>query len=133
MSGPRVVLDGVHQAEPISDGGGSLTTDGTYDERYSGGKSAYANTVAVAGDTTLVTPATGNAVRVVWVSAIPSPDNGAANRVRFKFGASGNPFYESYAVAHWEVFQGAADEPLVLNLQTSEPVSVTVHYREVTP
>jgi hypothetical protein len=107
--------------------------EGTFDERYSGGKSAYATTVAAAGDTTLVTPASGNAIRVVWVAAIPSPDNAGANRVRFKFGAAGAPFYEAYALAHWEVFQGAVDVPLVLNLATNEPVSITVHYREVTP
>lgn len=119
--------------EPVSidDNSGSLTTDGTYDERYSGGKLSFATTVAAAGDTALVTPATGKALRVVWVSAIPSPDNSSANRVRFKFGAAGAPFYESYAVAHWEVFQGAVDVPLVLNTATAEAVSVTVHYREL--
>lgn len=118
-------------SQPVTDNGGSLTTDGSYDERYSGGKSAYATTVNAIGDTTLVTPAAGKAIRVVWVSAIPSPDNVSANRVRFKFGAGGAPFYEAYAVAHWEVFQGAVNTPLVLNAATAEPVSVTVHYREV--
>lgn len=104
--------------------------EGSFDERYSGGKSAVATTITAAGDTTLITPAAGNAIRVVWVSAIPSPDNTAANRVRFSFGA-GPAFYEAYALSHWEVFQGGVDVPLVVNAQTAEPVSITVHYRQV--
>lgn len=118
-------------AEPISvdDNGASLTTDGTYDERYSGGKLAVATTVTAAGDTTLVTPPGGQRVRVVWVSAIANPDNLSANRTRFKFGAAGAPFYESYAVAHWEVFDGGIGVPLIVNCQTAEAVSVTAHYR----
>lgn len=128
---PVPVSGTVTVTEPLSvdDNGGSLTTDGTFDERYSGGKSSFATTVSASGDTTLVTPPVGQSVRVVWVSAIANPDNNNANRVRFKFGAGGSPFYESYAVAHWEVFQGAVDVPLLLNLQTAEPVSITVHYR----
>lgn len=105
--------------------------EGSYDERYAGGKSAIATTIAAAGDTTLLTPAAGKRLRVVWVSAIPSPDNTGANRVRLKFGTSGSPFYETYALAHWELFDGPTDAPLVVNLATGEPVSVTVHYREI--
>lgn len=101
------------------------------DERFSGGKLAYATTITAAGDTTLVTPAVGKFLRVVWASAIPSPDNANANRVRFKFGAGGAPFYESYALAHWEVFDGGVDVPLMFNAATAEAVSVTVHYREI--
>lgn len=107
-----------------------VTTDGSYDERYSGGKSAYATTVAAAGDTVLVTPAVGMRLRLVWASAIPSPDATSANRIRFQFGA-GLPLYESYALAHWEVFDGPVDTPLILNTANAEPVSVTVHYREI--
>lgn len=105
--------------------------EGSYDERYSGGKTAFATTVAAAGDSTLITPSAGKRLRVVWVSAIPSPDNTSANRVRLRF-AGGSNLYETYALAHWEVFDGPTDAALILNAQNAEPVSVTVHYREIT-
>lgn len=100
------------------------------DERYSGGKTAYATTVTNAGVNSLIVPTTGKALRVVWVSAIPSPTAGA-NRLQFKFSGGGTPFYEAYAVAHWEVFTGPVNQPLLLVTETADPVSVTVHYREV--
>lgn len=132
MSAPRVIIGGIVQPDPVSDGGGSLTTDGTYDERYGGGKLSVALALAVAGDTVLIDPAAGRRIRVYWVSAIPNPDNGSANLVQFKFGA--NPsFYASYALSHWEVFDGGIDENLIVNLQNAQPVAITVHYREITP
>ncbi len=108
-----------------------VATTGAYDERYSGGKTAFATTINASGDSILVTPTTGKSVRLVWVSVIPSSDNSSANRVRIKFGPGGTPMYECYAVSHWEVFTGGLNVPLYINAQTSEPVSVTVHYREV--
>lgn len=128
----RTMLDGVLQPDPVSDGGGSLTTDGTYDERYGGGKSAIAQALSVAGDTVLINPAPGNLVRVYWVSAIPNPDNSSANLVQFRFG-SNPPFYASYALSHWEMFDGGVDEDLIVNLQNGQPVALTIHYREITP
>lgn len=101
------------------------------DERFSGGKTAVGVTLTAAGDNTVITPPAGQSVRVVWVSAIPSSDNAAANLVKFKFGAGGTPFYQAYALAHWEVFQGAVNVPLIVNCATAEAVSVTVHYRIV--
>lgn len=100
------------------------------DERYSGGKTAVASTISNAGTFQLITPTAGKSLRVVWVSAIPSPTAGA-NRVQFKFGAGGSPFYEAYAVSHWEVFTGGVNMPLMIVTETADPVSVTVHYREV--
>lgn len=100
------------------------------DERYSGGKTAYTTTINFAGTSTLITPTAGKALRVVWVSAVPSPTAGA-NRVQFKFGAGGAPFYEAYALAHWEVFTGGVNVALMMTTETTDAVSVTVHYREV--
>lgn len=80
-----------------------------------------------------MTPAAGKFLRLVWVLVVPNPDNLFANRVRVKFGAAGSPLYEGYALAHWEIFNGGIDQPLILNTQTADPVSVTVHYREITP
>lgn len=101
------------------------------DERYSGGKTAVGITLGAGGDNTVVTPSAGHSLRVVWVSAVPSTDNLNANLVKFKFGAGGTPFYQAYAIAHWEVFTGGVNVPLIVNCQTAENVAVTVHYREV--
>lgn len=101
------------------------------DYRYSGGKTARTQLVAAAGDTTLVTPAAGKAIRLFWVSFVPSPDNQAANLFQVRIGSSAK--YLGYAVAHWEVFDGAADESLIVNAATSAPVAVTVHYQEFAP
>lgn len=101
------------------------------DERFSGGKTAFCTTLTAAGDNTVLTPTVGTSLRVVWVSAIPSSDNSAANLVKFKFGTGGTPFYIAYAIAHWEPFQGAVNTSLVVNCATSEAVSISVHYRQV--
>lgn len=101
------------------------------DERYSGGKLAVGVTLSTGGDNTVLTPTAGKALRVVWVSIIPSSDNTAAVLARVRLGA-GSPFYQAYALAHWEAFQGAINDPLIVNLSTGgQPVAVTVHYREI--
>lgn len=123
LSFPNVLTDAQLRAAPVP-----VTT-----ERYSGGKSASAATMTAAGNTTLVTPATGKFLRLVWILAVPNPDNLNANLIRIKFGTSGSSLYEGYAMAHWEVFDGAVNAPLVVNTQTAEAISVTVHYREITP
>jgi hypothetical protein len=107
-----------------------LAVAGSSDERWAGGHSTVATVISAAGDTTLVTPSSGHRLRVVWVSALPSPDNTAANRIRVRFDSSA-PFYDGYAVGHWEPFDGPVDGPLIINMATSEPVAVNVHYREL--
>lgn len=100
-------------------------------ERYSGGKLAVSQVISAAGNTTLVTPPTNMAVRVVWVACVPSSDNASANLVQFKFQSAASPIYTAYAIAHWEVFQGAAGDPFIVNLANTGAVAVTVHYRLV--
>lgn len=101
------------------------------DERYAGGKTAIGVTLTSSGNNVVVTPTTGHALKIVWVSIIPSGDNLNANLVKVKFGVGGTPLYQSYVLAHWEAFTGGVDVPLVVNCQTSEAVAVTIHYREI--
>lgn len=101
------------------------------DERYAGGKTGTGATLTTAGDNIIVTPPLGQAIRLVWISIIPSPDNLAANLATVKFGPSGTPFYIAYALAHWEPFTGAMNAPLIVNCATAEAVSVTAHFRIV--
>lgn len=97
--------------------------------RYAGGKSAVATVVSNQGDTVLVQPAAGNAVRVAWVYAVTDPTAETPPVITVKLGAT--PIYSAFALSHWEPFTGALDEPLVINLSSSATVAVTVHYEEV--
>jgi hypothetical protein len=97
--------------------------------RYSGGKVPATETVTASGDTTVLTPATGQAIRLFWVSAIADPDAVAPPLITVKLGAL--ECYRAYAIAHWEVFEGAVDAALVVNLSEAADVAVTVHYQEV--
>lgn len=108
---------------------GALVTAGTEDFRYEGGKTPIAQVVSAAGDTPLATPAAGKRLRVFWVSFIPSVDNVAANLVTVKVGT--RSLYVGYAMAHWEVFDGLVDAPLVVNCATAEPVAINIHYQEI--
>jgi len=99
--------------------------------RYGGGKQVFTGTVTSSGDTTLITPGSGNAIRLFWVTAINDPDDSSTPLITIKLGAS--EVYRTYALAHWEVFVGAADESLVCNLDGAGDVAVTVHYEEFTP
>lgn len=111
-----------------------IETDTDY--RYGGGKTAFVTTLAASGGTTLIDPAPGNAIRVFWVAFIPNSDNTAANLIKVGFGTSTNvttELYRGYAMAHWEVFSGTANQNLNINAETAEPVAVTIHYQEYTP
>lgn len=128
---PVSIADPVTIAEPVSinDNGGTLTTDGTYDNRYGGGKSSVCGTVSTAGDTTVVTPSAGNRITLYWVSAIADPQTSTNPVITILQGSTCR--YSGYAVAHWEKFVGGIDEPVVVNLSTGgTTVAVTIHYTE---
>ena len=99
--------------------------------RYGGGKTPVVATVTASGDTTVHTPAAGKAVRLFWVSAINDPDEAASPLVKVKLGAT--EVYRAFAVAHWEIFEGVVDAPLVINLSGAASVAVTAHVQEFTP
>lgn len=101
------------------------------DGRYVGGKTAVCATVTASGDTTIYTPAAGNAVRLYWISAINDPDEATTPLVKVLLGAT--EVYRAYAVAHWEIFEGAADDPLTINLSSAASIAVTAHIEEITP
>lgn len=108
--------------------------DATLALRYGGGKSPYSATIAAAGNTTVITPATGKRIELLWVSFIPNADNAAANLVRIGHGPASSitvQAYEGYALAHWEPILGAVNARVIVNLATAEPVSLNLTYREV--
>lgn len=99
------------------------------DYRYAGGKSAVAATVTGAGDTTVKVPGVGNFLRVFWVYAINDPDQSTTPLIKVKLGAT--EIYRGFAIAHWEVFDGAVGDSLVVNLDGIASVAVTAHYQEL--
>lgn len=99
------------------------------DNRYGGGKTAFAGQVTASGDTTVITPASGSAVQVYWIYAVSDPNNSSSPLITVKLGTES--IYCGYALSHWEVFTGAVDDPLIINLDQAISVAVTVHYKEV--
>lgn len=128
---PVPVSGSVTVANPTANPETGLAKDATLSARYAGGKQAAVATVTASGDTTLVTPAAGKAVRLFWVSAINDPDESTTPLIRVLLGAQ--EVYRGYAVSHWEVFTGAVNQPLTINLSGPASVAVTAHYTEVTP
>lgn len=110
-----------------------VVQDISVDLRYSGGKTPYSAVVSASGDTVIHTPATGKAITLYWVGVIPNSDNGSANLTTIQFGATGGSpttLYSGYALAHWEPFTGAVNQPLVVNLASAQAVSVNAHFSE---
>lgn len=84
-----------------------------------------------------IAPDAGKFIRLLWVSAQPSPDSSAANELRVYFPASGSDpekgAYRAYVIGHWQAIDGAVDQPLRYLPTTTEPVLLTIHYEEITP
>ncbi|UTI65621.1 hypothetical protein NBH00_05270 [Paraconexibacter antarcticus] len=110
---------------------GALLVAGTEDLRFAGGKSSFAAVLSTAGDNAVIAPAAGKRIRVYWVAFIPSSDNASANLVTVGWPSTAVNMYIGYALAHWEVFTGAINEPVNVNLANAQPVAVTIHYQEI--
>lgn len=107
-----------------------LPLTNSQDYRFSGGKSAYAAVLNTAGANTVITPSSGKRIRIFWVAFVPNSDNASANLVTVSIGST--PIYTGYALAHWEVFTGAANDTVKVNLANTGSVAVTIHYQEIT-
>ena len=110
-----------------------LATEVTVAKRFAGAKLQRAVQISATGDNTIVTPAAGQRIRLLWLGLSSSENNGAEVLAIVKFGA-----VEHYrwnmgapgAFAHWEIIEGATDEPLVINLSGSQDVEVNYTYVE---
>lgn len=98
--------------------------------RFSGGKSAMTAQVTTTGQTVILTPDTGKAITVFWVSALNDPDQAQSPRIRVGFQGASDYLYSSYAIAHWEMFTGNVNQALVVDLDQTGDVAVTVHYTQ---
>jgi len=103
--------------------------------RYASGKTAKAVTVSSAGDTTVVTPTSGKAIRLLWLGLSTSENAGGETLVRPRFGDN-DPIYSWWmgspgAFQHWQVYEGADDEPLIVALSDAIDVEVNLTYEEI--
>ena len=98
--------------------------------RYGGGKTPIVFTVTAAGDTTIHTPDSGKAIRLFWITAVNDPDEATSPLIKVTLT---DEIYRVYALAHWEVFEGAVNDPLIINLGGAASVAVTAHIEEFTP
>ncbi len=105
--------------------------EATQAKRYGGGKLTKTAQVTASGNTTILTPAAGKFVRLYWVGAINDPDQSVSPRIRVGFDGAADYLYSGYAVAHWEVFDGAVNQAVVVNLDQAGDVAATVHYQEL--
>lgn len=108
-----------------------LSLEATQVKRLGGGKTSVVATVTASGNTSIHTPAAGKAIRLFWVSAINNPTAATSPVIKVLIGDT--EFYRVYAVSHWEPFEGAADEQLIINLSAAATVQVTAHIEEFTP
>ena len=104
-----------------------IAKEATLARRFGGAKLAYSGLLT--GSHT-ITPSAGKKISLLWVAFVPSPDNSTANLVQVGFDGD-TPVYTGYALAHWERFDGAVGQNLIVTLANSQPVAVTVHYEEL--
>jgi hypothetical protein len=86
-------------------------------------------TVTATGDTTIYTPAPGNAVRLRWIYAINDPTATSAPLISVRLGAV--EVYRVWALSKRQRVTGPADGPLVVNLAGGGNVAVTALLEEV--
>lgn len=132
MAVPTVERAGFLRAAPEGPAatGALVIVDPAVANRYAGDKLAKTAQVTASGETVVHTPAAGKAVRLFWVSAINDPDASASPRIRIGFQGAGDYLYSAYAIAHWEIFEGAANQAVVVDLDQAGAVALTMHYEE---
>lgn len=101
-------------------------------------RTTEAGVATSSGDTAIHTPASGKKCRLYWIGLSSSQDNANENLVIVKFGASGPAVYRwrmgsPGAFAHWEILDGAVDQPLILNLANGEDIDWNITYEDVAP
>lgn len=108
-----------------------IAQEKTLDRRFGNTVKSWTNGGALLTTTTDITPTTGKKIRLLWLQALPNSDNDVANLVTVGFVGAAQALYCSYALSHWQMFDGAVDQALRITLANNRPVAVTVHYEEL--
>jgi hypothetical protein len=98
---------------------------------------SIALTAATASDLTssvplVISPASGNAIRLWWVMATPDPDNDNSGYVTVNLAPHGD-IYVLDVVAHRQRFDGGTNEDVTVSVTGAGAYRATVHYEEFTP
>jgi hypothetical protein len=124
-------------ANPTANPETGLAKDATLLRRY-GDHVTKAGLVNTTGDNTLHTPAAGKRIRLYWIALSTSQDNTAENLIQVKLtDADGTVKYRwrmgnPGAFVGGRTIEGNVDEPLILNLATTDGVDWNVDLEEVT-
>lgn len=107
----------------------------TYDRRVQGGVKAWPFTVTSTASPAVLNPsASGKSIRVLWITAGVDPSGQTFPRIIATLPNAALGQSEIYRVrggtAHWEPFEGAADQPLTISISANATVDGTVHYEE---
>jgi hypothetical protein len=113
----------------------SNVQDQTVDKRF-GVVSGTPQTVSLAGDTTIYTPAAGHRVRLKWVG-LSSPSTNTATVIATVKWSDGTLIYiwdlgAPGAFAHSSVREGAVDASLVVTLSGSQTIRFNLDVEEFT-
>lgn len=93
-------------------------------------RNVLAQTATVSpGSPLTVTPTAGKAIRLYWITSVPSPDAPTAGRVTVTLGGKGE-IYRAVALGHRQRFDGAVNGTLVVTASDATH-EVTVHYEEI--
>ena len=126
-----VAVSNLPATQAVTDGGGSLTVDGTVTAEDSGERE-YVHVVATVssgGDTVVHTPAAGKAIRLRWVYAVNDPTASAAPLIKISLG--GQEKYRAWAISKRQRVTGPVNGALVVNLSAAGTVAVTALLEEV--
>jgi hypothetical protein len=120
---------------------GDVGVSGFSTELPMGPVTSVSGTASVLGDTVVVTPSSGKALRVYYLSMNADGGNTADVTAYFRFGAAGAAKYKKSLKAGAifaraigggrKYIQGAMDEPLYINLSAAQTVNWDVEYDEV--
>jgi hypothetical protein len=124
-------------ANPTTNPETGLAKDATLLRRF-GDHVTKAGVVSTIGDNTLHTPTSGKKVRLYWIGLSTSQDNAAENLIQVKLtDADGTVKYRwclgnPGAFVGGRTIEGSVNEPLILNLATTDAVNWNVDLEEVT-
>ena len=101
-------------------------------------------TASATGETTVVSPSAGKAIRLWWFHLQAKSTNSAEVTASLRFGSGSADFFTTDlsqyggGIAHnykagRGYHQGAADQPLIVNLSAAQTVYANVDYEEITP
>lgn len=82
----------------------------------------------------VITPSAGKKIQIIWVQVIPDSANTVSNLVTIDMTINTvvTDLYKVYALGRSAKFTGDVDTDVNITLANAQPVTVNIHYREIT-